>query len=195
MVFSMYKDERLKQGHISLPIPEELKIKLENSHEAFYLLKGNGPIVLLEQALANDLIADVLSDVYRLTTKSFKGWIKEEGFFKEYPKWLDETLTLIFKRRKIDVTNCKDDMYSSLFICDRLLSKYSYIDSPNRSIDELIVEAEELYFKTANKDYIPLEFSDMSRIFFELGKNKLEYIGDGYLQEVSPKQKTKEKKG
>jgi len=166
----------LINGYIKLQIPEEIKNDFRRSKYLFETLEDQDKeIEILANLIYDQDTVGILEKVIELTTKSPKGWVMKEEFFKSYPEWFEKTLIEILKIKSIDAENKKEEMYKCLFITQYVIRKNEQFDILwQRDIEN---ESRELYLKTINTMNLNIskEVSIMIDTFIELALGNIEY--------------------
>lgn len=166
---------------IRIPIPEELKkqFQIDRHLLAAKQIGGTFTASKIQKYLDDDDIINVLREVQSATAYSSYGYVKQTGFYKHFPEWLDSTLEQLMAPRGIDVTTetKKRDMYLALGCCQQQLD---LIDGDCYDRDYLIKEAE--YFTHKPKcgaNYNP-QIKDMCSVFIDIGlqQTNLKNIAD-----------------
>jgi len=139
----------------------------------------------IESALTRGDFIKVLDEISEVTTKSVFGWVPKEGFFKEYPEWIEEILISSLKQSGVEIAEEKNDkeaMYTCLFISQYVLDETSLIDLVNK--DHLLEQAISLYYKYSNSQSINISSKayDMLNIFIDccIGNKEFHLFEGGF---------------
>ena len=183
-------------GIIRIKTPKEIKEKYKESKKVLDRLGLEISAYKIEKSLEDDSVAMVLGIMDHLFVDSKYGkFISKEGFFKEFPEWLDFALLKIVEGRKINSDLDKKDIYASLFEAqDQLFltvrdEDYDGIITRSR----IIQDAEDLVRKN-NNCREDAKIKELCSLFVDIGLNNQdpEQLGDfSYDNFVKVKKKVK----